>query len=154
MAYRVQTDDVFVDAYRAICGVVRDDAHIASLAKETGLIFDFDLDTTPVTSPQPRNTPRIYLLPVSNQCELNSTCTHLLTLEYTIVIDGFHFRNAQVYRLAYRLLYLLRNFPLAKIRIDEDDFTVVCNPGTGSYDYDASSQLIQYNIGFSFLIYV
>ena len=98
MAYRVQSDVTLIDIYKHICDEILNDEQIKELG--SGLVYDFDLVDVPVTTPiTPRNTPRMYLIPQTTQYDLSSTANYLLTLNFQLVIEGFHFRNERLYKL-------------------------------------------------------
>lgn len=153
MAYRVQSDTVLLDIYKKICNEILNDGQIQELGK--GLVFDFDLVDVPVNTPiTPRNTPRMYLLPQSTQYELSSTANYMLTLNYQLVVEGFHFRNERMYKLIYRLLVLLRNTTFGQLEVDGRKFNLTYSPGSGSYEYDAQSQLMAYSLELTLALYV
>ena len=153
MAYRVQSDTVLLDVYKKICDEILNDERIRELGK--GLVFDFDLMDVPVNTPiAPRNTPRMYLIPQSTNYELSSTANYMLTLNYQLVVEGFHFRNERMYKLIYRLLVLLRNTTFGQLQVDNRMFNLTYSPGNGSYDYDAQSQLMTWNLELTLALYV
>lgn len=153
MAYRVQSDTILIDVYKHICDEILNDEQVKELGK--GLVFDFDLVDVPVTTPiTPRNTPRMYLLPQSTQYDLSSTANYMLTLNYQLVVEGFHFRNARLYKLVYRLLALLRSSTFGQMRVDGRMFNLTYSPGSGSFEYDAQSQLQTYSLELTVALYV
>ena len=145
--YIVRSDDVYVDIYKQLCTIVMEDPSIRSLS--TGVIFDFDLEAVGVTPVSPRVAPRIYLLPSSVSYSRETTCNNNLQLEYSFVIDGFHFRDVRAHKLAWRLMFLLRNIPFTSLKIDEYEFPVICEVGNGSWDYDVEKETIQHSLSIS-----
>ncbi len=152
MGYPIRSDTVYIDIYEQICNTIKEDASIAALSD--GVVFDFDLVDTPITPPAPRDVPRIYLLPTSVSCPVESSCNNDLTLEYSVVIDGFHFRDARLAKIAWRMMFLLRYFPVTSLVIDGASFFVQFDVGTGSWDYGAERQTMTHQIGFTVRIKV
>lgn len=143
----VNSNDVYVDIYKNLCAIVMEDPAIHDLS--TGVIFDFDLDEVGATPVSPRVAPRIYLLPSSVSYARENSCNNNLQLEYSFVIDGFHFRDERAHKLAWRLMFLLRNIPFTSLKIDDYEFPVICEVGNGSWDYDVEKETIQHSLSIS-----
>ena len=152
MAYQVQSDTLYADVYEKICDVIKADPKILELAD--GVVFDFDLPVATDTPTQPRDCPRIYVLPSQVEYPGATSCCNQLILNYSIVIDGFHIRDPKANKMAFRMMFLMRNIPFTSIDIDGYPFGVICVPGSGSWDYDSSRQTMAHTIGLTVNIYV
>lgn len=167
MNFRVKTNTVILDMYVAIAKAIAHDEDIKKLLD--GVVVDFDfidkeedfnggegfgdpIDTeephiTPFRLPKhPKNPPRITLLPQTAQYPKFSSCNNKLEIHFQVVLEGFHVRSARFYRLVFRLVQLLRNLPFTCLTERNEEFPVICDVGSGSWNYDQDGQFMSYSM--------
>ena len=103
---------------------------------------------------QPRNPPRIYLLPTSIEYPRASSCNNRLSLTLNVVLDGFHYKSVRFHKLSFRLLQFLRNIPFSQIQEDGQCFSVVCELSGSSFDYDQDRQVMTNTISLNIAAYL
>lgn len=175
MNFRVKTNTVILDIYVAIAKAITQDEDIKALLD--GVVIDFDFidkeeefnggegfgdpidveppHITPFRLPtHPKNPPRITLLPQTAEYPRFSSCNNKLTLHFNVVLEGFHVRSARFYRLVFRLVHLLRNLPLTCLTEGNEEFPVICDVGSGSWNYDDDGQFMSYSMGIEVNAYI
>ena len=167
MNFRVKTNTVILDIYVALAKSICQDESIKALLDGVVLDFDFidkeedfnggkgfgdpiDVEEphiTPFRLPRhPKNPPRITLLPQTALYPKFSSCNNKLELHFNVVLEGFHVRSARFYRLVFRLVQLLRNLPLTCLTEGNEEIPVICDVGSGSWNYDDEGQFMSYSM--------
>ena len=124
------------------------------MALADGVVLDFDLGMGTATTVQPRSVPRIYLILGNVDYPIESTCNNALTIDYAIVLDGFHRQDERVYKLAWRLLFLLRTLPFNSLEVDNREYSVLCTPGNATWEYDEQSQMYTHQLNLNVVLRV
>ncbi len=182
MAYPIRSDTVLLDIYLKVAHCIVDDPGIQKLLD--GVVVDFDfLDSDveesysppppdrprpsipqPVSKPktmppfegsyQPSSPPRIYLLPTNIEYPRMSSCNNQLEVGLQIVLDGFSVKSVQFHRLVFRLAQLIRNIPFSQLQEDGHCFNVVCDLGSGSFEFDSERQVMTHSLNMSVRVYL
>lgn len=173
--FRVKTNTVILDVYVALAKIIAQDAQIKPLLD--GVVVDFDFidkeenfnggegfgdpvdveepHITPFRLPKhPKNPPRITLLPQNAAYPRSSSCTNKLELHWQVVLEGFHVRSARFYRLVFALVQLLRNLPFTCLTEGEEEFPVICDVGSGNWNYDQEGQFMSYSMDVQTDLYI
>jgi len=150
---QIKSNEVYVLSYQKICECILADENMNALLQADKVICDFDLIEIPddesfVNTPyQPATRPRLSILPTSVEYPRESSCNNNLIIQYSIVLEQFQARDILFHQICYRLIALLREIPFVSIILDDICFPVLCNVGTGTWEYDSEHQTMTHTIG-------